>query len=92
LCFSLGASTILSIVYDLPPTVSSQDPLVVKIDEFNVDLVKAMYPGSYLVEIFPWMLHLPSVIAPWKKYHQNKFKKFSALFQGLYHDVGNKIV
>jgi cytochrome P450 len=53
------ASTILSIVYDHPTTVSEHDQTVEQIDAYNLRLSKAAIPGSYLVDIFPWMIHIP---------------------------------
>jgi cytochrome P450 len=55
----LTASTILSIVYDHPTIVSEHDQTVEQIDAYNLRLSKAAIPGSYFVDIFPWMIHIP---------------------------------
>jgi len=55
----LSASTILSIVYDHPTIVSEHDHTVKQIEEFNDRISGAALPGSYFVDIFPWMIHIP---------------------------------
>ena len=52
----------------------------------------AAYPGSYLVEFFPWMKYLPSAIAGWKLKMEKQSVEFSAFFGGLFRDVERQIV
>jgi hypothetical protein len=54
-----GASTIMSIVYDYPTLESMNDPAVSYIEDFMLRISNAMKPGSYLVDIFPWMMYIP---------------------------------
>ena len=53
------ASTIMSIVYDYPTILSEHDQTLQKIEAYNLRLSKAGMPGSYFVDIFPWMIHIP---------------------------------
>jgi len=55
----VAASTILSIVYDYPTLESIDDPTLKKIEDYVLRLSHAAMPGSYFVNIFPWMLHIP---------------------------------
>ena len=55
----LSASTIMSIVYGHPTIVSEHDHTVEKIDTYNLRINKAETLGSYFVDIFPWMIHIP---------------------------------
>jgi hypothetical protein len=55
----LSASTIMSILYDHPTIISEHDETLEKIDQYNLRISKAAIPGSYLVDIFPWMMHIP---------------------------------
>jgi hypothetical protein len=55
----LAASTIMSIVYDYPTIASEHDHAIEKIEMYNDRLSHALIPGSYLVDIFPWMKHIP---------------------------------
>jgi hypothetical protein len=55
----LSASTILSIIYDYPTITSEHDDTLERIEDYNLRLSKAVIPGSYFVDIFPWMLHIP---------------------------------
>jgi hypothetical protein len=52
-------STILSILYDYPTILSEHDQILEKIDAYNTRLSKAAIPGSYFVDIFPCMMHIP---------------------------------
>ena len=53
------ASTILSILYDHPTILSEHDQTLHKIEAYNLRLSKAATPGTYFVDIFPWMMHIP---------------------------------
>ena len=55
----LAASTIMSIVYDYPTIFSERDHGVEGIEKFNDRVGYALGMGSYFVDIFPWMKHIP---------------------------------
>ena len=55
----LTTSTITSILYDHPAIVSEHDPTIEKIDDYNNRFSRVMALGSNLVDIFPWMIHIP---------------------------------
>jgi hypothetical protein len=53
------SSAIMSIVYDYPTLESTDDPTLKKIEEYILRISHAGKPGSYFVDMFPWMLHIP---------------------------------
>jgi hypothetical protein len=55
----LAASTIMSIVYDYPTILSENDHVVEKIEIYNDRVGEAARVGSYFVDMFPWMKHIP---------------------------------
>ena len=55
-----AASMILSVVYGRPPVTSEEDNTVKLINDFTDRITRAIYPGTYWVEFFPWMRHIPS--------------------------------
>jgi hypothetical protein len=55
----LAASTIMSIVYDYPTITSEHDHAVEKIERYIDRTSDAAGMGSYFVDIFPWMKHIP---------------------------------
>ncbi|KAH9059541.1 cytochrome P450 [Lactarius vividus] len=59
------ASIAMTITYDTPssPIVSEQDPRVKAIDDIMARVTRATLPGAHLVELFPWMLHIPSSLS-----------------------------
>src|SRR5712691_9712057 len=54
-----AASTILSILYDYPTLKSIHDPTLEKIEEYILRTSHAAIPGTYFVDIFPWMMYIP---------------------------------
>ncbi|OCH87844.1 cytochrome P450 [Obba rivulosa] len=82
-----SASMIMTIVYDWPVLKDVKDPLVTDVNDFVERLLKAAFPGAHLVEVFPWMKHLPSSIAKWKRDAEEWFKRDSAMFEGLFNTV-----
>jgi hypothetical protein len=55
----IAASTIVSIVYDYPTIMSEHDHAVKGIEKSIDRLSHALTVGSYFVDIFPWMKHIP---------------------------------
>ena len=55
----LAASTIMSIVYDYPTILSEHDHVLKKIERRNNRLIQSGRLGSCVVDIFPWMKHIP---------------------------------
>ena len=55
-------------------------------------VMQAVLPGAYLVEIFPVMIHLPTWMAPWKKWGLDWYRKDTEMFQGFYDGVAKTMV
>ena len=53
-----SASTIMSITYDYPTLASGQDKAVQDMDRLIHEVTRAVI-GTFLVESFPWMRHVP---------------------------------
>jgi len=49
----------MSILYDYPTLENKDDETLKRIHTFIGRLSKAAVPGAYLVELFPWMMHIP---------------------------------
>ena len=56
----LAASIIMSIVYDYPTILSEHDHAVEEIEKYVDRLSHTLTTGTYLVDIFPWMKHIPA--------------------------------
>ncbi|KAI9450250.1 cytochrome P450 [Russula earlei] len=78
-----GASTIMSIVYDHPTIISEHDETIKGIEAYNERVAHAAVPGSYLVDVFPWMIRIPERFAKWKREGSRHFHKDCAMFSGL---------
>ena len=88
----MGASTGLSVVYDLPTVSSPDDPTVAKVNVFMERISHYAVPGNYLVEFFTWMKYIPSSIAKWKKEAEEGYEEYSKMFTSLFRDVEDRIV
>jgi hypothetical protein len=54
-----SASATMSILYDYPTLEHEHDKTLMEIHEFIDRMSAASAPGAYLVELFPWMIHIP---------------------------------
>jgi len=89
---SSSISLLLSTVYDVPPTLSLDDPLIKKFNNFDNLIIDAAYPGNHLVEFFGLMKFLPSNFAPWKRRAEKGFIEFSTFFEQLCRDIKKQLV
>ncbi|KAF5372636.1 hypothetical protein D9758_005285 [Tetrapyrgos nigripes] len=85
-------SLTLSVVYNLPTLESANDPAIARINEFVLRLTQATFPGTYLVEYFPWLKYLPAFISKWKSDAQMWFRRDTELFRGLYDGVRDRMI
>ncbi|KAI0276734.1 cytochrome P450 [Russula aff. rugulosa BPL654] len=83
----MAASTIMSIVYDYPTIMSEHDHAVEKIERYNDRTSHAAGMGSYFVDIFPWMKHIPERFAKWKREGLRAFAEYSEMYLGLLNRV-----
>lgn len=54
-----SASATMSILYDYPTLENEHDGTLSQIHTFIDRVSAASAPGSHLVELFPWMIHIP---------------------------------
>jgi hypothetical protein len=54
-----GASTIMAILYDYPTTTSAHDKDIDDMERSIYWSKRISVAGTFLVEFFPWMLHIP---------------------------------
>ena len=90
--YRVSASTLLSVVYDLPMVSSTDDPTVAEVNRFLEIGVEYGQLGNYLVEFFTWMKYIPSSMASWKRLAEERYREFSDVFVGLFHEVEDRIV
>jgi len=80
------ASSILSIVYGKAPTMSAEDPDVLRIEDFMDSVVYAGQPGNFLVDSLPVLNLLPPWLAKFKRKGHAAHKRFCDLFMGQLQD------
>jgi hypothetical protein len=54
-----SASAIMSILYNHPTLENEHDKAITEIHAFIDRMTAAAIPGSHLVELFSWMMHIP---------------------------------
>ena len=54
-----SASATMSILYDYPTLEDEHDEAITQIHTFVDRISAASVPGTYLVDLFPWMIHIP---------------------------------
>ena len=54
-----SASATMSILYDYPTLENEHDKTLTGIHAFIDRISAASTPGAHLVEVFPWMIHIP---------------------------------
>ena len=60
--------------------------------DFMHRVERSARPGAFLVDIFPWMLHLPEWMAKWKRDGQEWHQKDTKMFFEFYHEAKNRMV
>ncbi|KAF5345774.1 hypothetical protein D9758_011886 [Tetrapyrgos nigripes] len=80
-------SSIMSLVYDLPPLASLDDPTILFLLEITQRLDAAMYPGNFLVEFMPILDRLPPWMAKWKREAIRDFEIWTAKFESMFNAV-----
>ncbi|KZV85698.1 cytochrome P450 [Exidia glandulosa HHB12029] len=79
-----AASTIMSSVYGFPPT-DDKNPDVQAIKQHTERIARAIFPGTYLVDTFPWLRHLPAWLCSWHRDTHGFYAKDNAVVQRLFH-------
>ncbi|KAH9022743.1 cytochrome P450 [Lactarius deliciosus] len=82
-----AASAIMSILYDYPTLETENDENLKEILAYAERTSRATAPGAHLVELFPWMLHIPERFARWKYEGNRDFTRFNNLFESLFNRV-----
>ncbi|KAI9444594.1 cytochrome P450 [Lactarius indigo] len=82
-----ATSATMSILYDYPTLGGGSDKNLNEIFAFTERLSTSAGPGAYLVELFPWMLHIPERFAKWKYEGNRDFTRFNNLFESLFDRV-----
>ncbi|KAI0300121.1 cytochrome P450 [Multifurca ochricompacta] len=81
------ASMIMTAVYDTPAIHSLEDESVRRINDHVMRVAQSTLPGSHWVELLPWMKHIPSKFAKWKRTAEEWFRHDSEMFESLVESV-----
>lgn len=77
------SATMLSSLYGWSLDDTRADPYVKRLELFVNRMFRTGMPGAFLVDRFPWLLHLPDVLSPWKRDGLEWFKKDTQMFEEL---------
>ncbi|KAN0139662.1 Cytochrome P450 monooxygenase [Lactarius tabidus] len=87
-----AASATMSMLYDYPTLETENDKTLSEIHAFIDRLSIAAVPGAYLVELFPWMMHIPERFARWKAEGRRDFERSDIMFQTLLNRVRSDVM
>ncbi|KAK7453396.1 hypothetical protein VKT23_011659 [Stygiomarasmius scandens] len=85
-----SSSIALSLVYDLPPLQSLDDPTVIFMNNYVEHIGQVAMPGNFLVDVFPILEYLPKFLAKWKRDAEKDFEKYDDRFEKLFLKVKNE--
>ncbi|KAH9081428.1 cytochrome P450 [Lactarius deliciosus] len=80
-------SATMSILYDYPTLGTEDNKTVNEVIAYTERISMTAAPGAYLVELFPWMLHIPERFARWKYEGNRDFTRFNNMFESLFNRV-----
>ena len=80
----------MSIAYGIE-TKETDDPYIFHAERTMEAVNTTMAPGAFLVDTFPWMLHLPESIAKWKREGMERFRINTEMFESLLRSVKAKM-
>ncbi|KAH9994663.1 cytochrome P450, partial [Russula vinacea] len=86
------ASMIMTAVYDTPVIHSLEDESVRRINDHVMRVAQSTLPGSHLVELLPWMKHIPSRFAKWKRTAEEWFRRDTEMFERLVDSVRTNLM
>ncbi|KAH9055398.1 cytochrome P450 [Lactarius vividus] len=86
-----AASSTLSILYDYPTLETDNDKTLKGIHAFVDRMSFAAAPGTYFVELMPWMLHIPERFARWKYEGRRHFEQHNTMFETLFNSVQSEM-
>ncbi|KAF5372139.1 hypothetical protein D9758_005076 [Tetrapyrgos nigripes] len=82
-----SSSIALSLMYDLPLIQSSQDPSIHWMNYYIHEAVTAMTPGAHLVEMLPFLQHLPWSLSKWRRDAEKSYEGFTTYFVERFRNI-----
>ncbi|KZV64301.1 cytochrome P450 [Peniophora sp. CONT] len=87
-----SGNSMLSCLYGEPPSYNEHDSRIGYINEFDEHLIRAITPGAHWVEMLPWLRHIPSRFAAWKKSAETLYREADGKFIRMFECVQESIV
>ncbi|RYP53263.1 hypothetical protein DL768_001703 [Monosporascus sp. mg162] len=74
-------ATGMAMVYDKPPgeTYAEEDATIARLQAYVSRIIREATPGGHLVDWFPWLIHAPSCLSPWKRRAEQSFVQDSVM-------------
>ncbi|KAI0301682.1 cytochrome P450 [Multifurca ochricompacta] len=85
------ASIILSVAYDRPSVEGDDDRTVLRVNEHSEKVAATAAIGAHWVEFLPWMKHIPSRFAKWKRDAEYYYEDINSVYQELFSKVQNDL-
>ena len=79
-------------MYGWPRIGDKDKPVIQRIHAHTARIASAVVPGSFLVDVFPAMRHLPEWAAKWKREGRAWHRAETEMFEGFNRDVRERMV
>ncbi|VDB83470.1 unnamed protein product [Peniophora sp. CBMAI 1063] len=86
-----SGSVMLACLYGEPALDGGHDPRIEFINQFSERITRALLPGAHWVEVLPWMRHIPSIFAPWKRSAQYWNQKADVEFIRMFESTRDRV-
>ena len=85
--FRYAASVVISITYGKPAPSSYSDPEVQEVNRNLTRLGRALIPGAYAVDTFPFLRYIPGYTRTLEQYHREELSLFRSQFDKVRRDM-----
>ncbi|KAF5372156.1 hypothetical protein D9758_005102 [Tetrapyrgos nigripes] len=87
-----SSSVALSMMYDSPLVQSLQDPSLLWMNRYVEEISAILMPGAFLVEVLPFLRHLPRSLSKWRRDAEESFEKSTAYFEKRFQNIKKQVV
>ncbi|KAJ6631172.1 cytochrome P450 [Mycena sp. CBHHK59/15] len=82
-----AASVIMSLTYGKPTRTVYSDPIVQEVVGCQTRLGKALVPGAYSVDAFPFLQYIPGYLSELREQHRMELALFKSQLEGVRSDL-----
>ncbi|KAF5372098.1 hypothetical protein D9758_005093 [Tetrapyrgos nigripes] len=86
-----SSSVALSMMYDSPLIQSLQDPSLLWMNRYVENVATTLMPGAFLVEVLPFLQHLPRLLSKWRRDAEKSFEEYNMHFGKRFQNIKKQV-